>query len=53
VEKAYTVALSTDPGRGNTVTITNRDDSAVSVDTDTTTDGNQNTLMFTPGSTGN
>ena len=43
----YTVKLPTAPTGAVTVTITSADTAAVTVDTDTTTDGNQDTLTFT------
>ncbi len=53
VEKTYTVVLDTDPGVDVTITATNGDATAVEVDTDAGTTGNQNTLTFTHGNSGN
>ena len=53
VEKTYTVVLDTDPGVDVTITATNGDTSAVEVDTNSGTSGNQNTLTFTHGNSGN
>ena len=53
IEKTYTVVLDTDPGVNVTITATNGDSSAVEVDTDAGTTGNQNTLTFTHGNSGN
>ena len=53
VEKTYTVVLDTDPGADVTITVANGDSTAVEVDTDGSTTGNQNTLTFTHGSGGN
>ena len=51
--KSYTVVLDTDPGAGVTVTVTSGDPTAVVVDTDSVTAGDQSTLTFTHGNTGN
>ena len=57
IEKTYTVVLDTDPGVNVTVTATNGDatavEVAVEVDTDAGTTGNQSTLTFTHGNSGN
>ena len=53
IEKTYTLVLATDPGADVTVTVTNGDATAVAVDTDAGTSGNQNTLTFTHGNSGN
>ena len=53
IEKTYTVVLDTDPGVDVTITATNGDATAVEVDTDAGTTGNQNTLTFTHGNSGN
>ncbi len=53
VEKTYTVVLDTDPGVDVTITATNGDATAVEVDTNAGTTGNQNTLTFTHGNSGN
>ena len=53
VEKTYTVVLDTDPGADVTITATSGDATAVEVDTDAGTTGNQNTLTFTHGNSGN
>ena len=53
VEKTYTVVLNTDPTADVTVTVANGDSTAVEVDTDSGTDGSQNTLTFTHGNSGN
>ena len=52
-EKTYTVVLDTDPGADVTITVTNGDSTAVEVDTNAGTTGNQNTLTFTHGNSGN
>ena len=54
-EKSYTLVLNTDPGSGNDVVITvaSDDTTAVEVDTDSTMAGNQSTLTFTGGGSGN
>ena len=53
IEKTYTVKLNTDPTADVTITVANGDSTAVEVDTDGSTTGNQNTLTFTHGSGGN
>ena len=53
VEKTYTVVLDTDPGADVTITATSGDATAVEVDTDAGTTGNQSTLTFTHGNSGN
>ena len=53
IEKTYTVVLDTDPGADVTITLSNIDITAVDVDTDAGTTGNQNTLIFTHGNSGN
>ena len=53
VEKTYTVMLNTDPGENVTITVTSYDTSAVKVDTNSGTAGDQSTLTFTHGNTGN
>ena len=53
VEKTYTVVLDTDPGANVTVTVASGDPTAVAVDTDSDTAGNQSTLTFTGGNAGN
>ena len=53
IEKTYTVVLDTDPGATVTITATSGDTTAVEVDTDAGTTGNQNTLTFTHGNSGN
>ena len=53
IEKTYTVVLDTDPGVNVTITATNGDATAVEVDTDAGTTGNQSTLTFTHGNSGN
>ena len=53
VEKTYSLVLDTDPGADVTITVTNGDATAVAVDTDAGTSGDQNTLTFTHGNTGN
>ena len=52
-EKTYTVALASDPTADVTITVANGDATAVEVDTDSGAAGNQNTLTFTHGSSGN
>ena len=47
VEKTYTVVLDTDPGANVVVTVASNDTSAVAVDTDSSTAGDQDTLTFT------
>ncbi len=51
-KKSYTVVLDTDPGADVTITVNNGDTSAVDVDTHSSMDGNQNTLIFTAGGDG-
>jgi len=53
--RAYTMVLDTDPGTGNTVTVTITNDTpgAVALDTNAGMDGDQNTLTFTSGDGGN
>ena len=46
-EKTYTVVLDTDPGANVVVTVASGDTSAVAVDTDSSTAGDQDTLTFT------
>ena len=46
-EKTYTVVLDTDPGANVVVTVSSGDTSAVAVDTDSSTAGDQDTLTFT------
>ncbi len=53
IEKSYTLVLDTDPGADVTITVANGDSTAVEVDTDSGTSGNQNTLTFTHGDSGN
>ena len=53
IQKTYTIVLDTDPGADVTVTVTNGDPTSVDVDTDAGTSGNQNTLTFTHGNSGN
>ncbi len=53
VAKTYTLVLGTDPGADVTITVTNGDATAVTVDTDAGTSGDQNTLTFTHGNSGN
>ncbi len=53
VSKEYTIVLATDPGADVTITVSSGDSSAVAVDTDSTMSGDQNTLVFTHGNTGN
>ncbi len=52
-EKTYTVALASDPTADVTITVANGDPTAVEVDTDSGAAGNQHTLTFTHGSSGN
>ncbi len=52
-EKTYTVALASDPTADVTITVANGDATAVEVDTDSGAAGNQHTLTFTHGSSGN
>ncbi|MCY3923712.1 MAG: hypothetical protein OXG27_15145, partial [Chloroflexi bacterium] len=52
-QKTYTVVLDSDPGAMVTITVASQDTSAVAVDTDAGTDGDQSTLTFTHGSAGN
>ena len=52
VEKTYTVVLDTDPGADVTVTVASSDTTAVKVDTDSATPGDQSMLTFTHGNTG-
>ena len=52
-EKTYTVALDTDPGANVEVAVTSGDTIAVVVDTDSATAGDQSTLTFTHGNSGN
>ncbi len=52
-EKTYTVALASDPTADVTITVANGDATAVEVDTDSGAAGNQRTLTFTHGSSGN
>ncbi len=52
-EKTYTVVLNTDPGADVTVTVTSNDATAVTVDTNSVTAGDQSTLTFTHGNSGN
>ncbi len=52
VAKTYTLVLGTDPGADVTVTVSNGDTTAVAVDTDAGTSGDQNTLLFTHGPSG-
>ena len=52
-EKTYTVKLNTDPGATVEVSVTSDDTSAVAVDTNSATDGDQSTLTFTHGNSGN
>ena len=47
VEKTYTVVLDTDPGANVVVTVSSNDTTAVAVDTDSSTAGDQDTLTFT------
>ena len=49
----YTVVLDTDPGASVTVTVASGDDTAVAVDTNSTMSGDQSTLTFTSGGSGN
>ena len=51
-KKSYTVVLDTDPGADVTITVNNGDTSAVDVDTHSSMDSNQNTLIFTAGGDG-
>ncbi len=53
VEKTYAVALAADPTADVTITVANGDPTAVEVDADSGAPGNQNTLTFTHGSSGN
>ena len=53
LEKTYTVVLATDPTADVTITVTNGDSTAAEVDTNSGVTGNQDTLTFTPGSSGN
>ena len=53
VEKEYTIVLDTDPGADVSIRVSNSDSSAVEVDTDSSTPGNQSTLTFTHGNSGN
>ncbi len=53
VEKTYTVVLDTDPGADVVVMAASDDTTAVAVDTDSVMAGNQSTLTFTPGNSGN
>ncbi len=53
VEKTYTVVLDTDPGADVVVTVSSGDPTAVAVDTNGGMAGNQSTLTFTPGNSGN
>ena len=53
IEKSYTLVLDTDPGADVTITVANGDSTVVEVDTDSGTSGNQNTLTFTHGNSGN
>ena len=46
-EKTYTVVLDTDPGANVVVTVGSNDTTAVAVDTDSDTAGDQDTLTFT------
>jgi len=50
--KTYTLVLNSDPGADVEITITSSDTSAVTVDTDPNTDGDQSTLTFTHGDSG-
>ena len=52
-EKTYTVVLNTDPGADVTVTVTSNNATAVAVDTNSVTAGDQSTLTFTHGNSGN
>ena len=49
----YTVVLDSDPGASVVITVAPDDATAVAVDTDSVTTGDQNTLTFTHGNTGN
>ena len=48
-ERTYTLVLDSDPGAGVAVTVTSNDDSAVRVDTDSRTPGDQDIVTFTSG----
>ena len=52
-EKTYTVVLNPDPGATVEVSVTSSDPSAVTVDTDSVMPGDQSTLTFTHGNSGN
>ena len=52
-EKTYTVVLNTDPGANVVVTVTSGDTTAVTVDTDSGTAGDQRMLTFIHGDSGN
>ncbi|KKZ11009.1 MAG: hypothetical protein TH68_09490, partial [Candidatus Synechococcus spongiarum 142] len=52
-EQTYTVVLNTDPGANVVVTVASGDTTAVAVDTNSAMAGDQSTLTFTHGTSGN